>query len=81
MIYPGVELGYRLCLKFWGNGYAKEAAATILSYGLGDLRLTNIMAFTLPQNRSSLRVLEKLGFLYLHDFIHAGLSHRLYEFP
>jgi len=81
LIYPGVELGYRLCLKFWGDGYAKEAATAILSYGLGDLRLARIMAFALPQNRASLRVLEKLGFQYLRDFIHAGLAHRLYEFP
>ena len=78
---PEVELGYRLCLKFWGDGYAKEAATAILSYGLGDLRLARIMAFALPQNRASLRVLEKLGFQYLRDFIHAGLAHRLCEFP
>jgi RimJ/RimL family protein N-acetyltransferase len=75
-----VELGYRLCLKFWGKGYAREAAAAMLKYGFGDLKLTRIMAFVLPQNRASVRILEKLGFQYLRDFIHAGLSHRLYEF-
>jgi RimJ/RimL family protein N-acetyltransferase len=74
-----VELGYRLCLKFWGQGYAQEAAAAILGYGFNELKLARIMAFALPQNKASLRILEKLRFRYLQDFLHAGLSHRLYE--
>ena len=72
-----VELGYRLCLNFWGRGYAKEAAAAILGY----LRLARIMAFVLPQNKASVRILDQLGFQYLRDFMHADLPHRLYEFP
>jgi [ribosomal protein S5]-alanine N-acetyltransferase len=76
-----VELGYRLCLKFWGKGYAKEAAAAMLTYGIGDLKLPKIMAFVLPQNRASVRILEQLGFEYRRDFVHAELVHRLYDFP
>src|SRR5690242_13107585 len=76
-----VELGYRLCLNFWGQGYAKEAAAAILNYGFGNLKLARIMAFALPQNKPSLRILDQLGFRYLRDFVHADLAHRLYEFP
>jgi RimJ/RimL family protein N-acetyltransferase len=75
-----VELGYRLCLNFWGKGYAKEAATAILSYGRSDLKLAKIIAFALPQNKASLRILEQLGFRYLRDFVHAGLPHCLYEF-
>lgn len=78
---PEVELGYRLCLNFWGKGYAKEAATAMLGYGFRDLKLSRIMAFVLPQNRASVRVLDQLGFRYLHDFDHGGLTHRLYEFP
>jgi ribosomal-protein-alanine N-acetyltransferase len=76
-----VELGYRLCLEYWGQGYAAEAAAAILHYGFGDLNRNRIMAFALPQNRASLKILEKLGFLYLNDFVHAELTHELYELP
>jgi RimJ/RimL family protein N-acetyltransferase len=78
---PEVELGYRLCLNFWGKGYAKEAATAMLSYGFGNLKLTRIMAFVLPQNKASVRILDQLGFRYLHDFVNAGLPHCLYEFP
>jgi [ribosomal protein S5]-alanine N-acetyltransferase len=76
---PEVELGYRLCLKHWGYGYATEAAAAVLRYGFVDLKLAKIIAFAVPQNRGSLRVLEKLGFKYLRDFEYAGLPHSLHE--
>lgn len=75
-----VELGYRICLRYWGNGYATEAATAILRHGFGDLNLEKIMALALPQNRASLRVLEKIGFRYLRDFIFFNnLPFRLYE--
>jgi ribosomal-protein-alanine N-acetyltransferase len=76
-----VELGYRLCLKYWGHGYAAEAAAAILRYGFVDFGCEKITAFALPQNRASLKILEKLGFEYRREFLHAELPHRLYEFP
>lgn len=76
-----VELGYRLCLKHWGNGYAQEAAGAILRYGFGPLNCARIMAFVLPQNRASVKILEKLGFNYLQEFLHYDLPHRLYEMP
>lgn len=78
---PEVEMGYRLCLKHWGRGYATESAAAILRYGFGDLGLKRIIAYALPQNAASLKVLEKLGGLYLRTFDHNELPHRLYEFP
>jgi ribosomal-protein-alanine N-acetyltransferase len=78
---PEVELGYRLCLNHWGRGYATEAAIAALRYGFADLRLNRILAFALPQNSASLRVLEKLGAVYLQDFAYAGLTHRLFDVP
>lgn len=75
-----VELGYRLCLKHWGQGYAAEAASAILGYAFGELSREKIMAFALHQNRASLKILENLGFQFLRDYSHAGLPHRLYEF-
>jgi ribosomal-protein-alanine N-acetyltransferase len=75
-----VELGYRLCLKHWGHGYGKEAARAILEYGFGPLNRARIMAFVLPQNRASVKILENLGFMYQREFMHYDLSHRLYEY-
>lgn len=75
-----VELGYRLCLKHWSQGYAREAAAAVLRYGFGDLKLEKIIAFAVPQNRASLKIVEALGFVYQREIIHAELVHRLYDF-
>ena len=47
----------------------------------GALNRAKIMAFVLPQNRASVKILENLGFTYLREFMHYDLSHRLYEFP
>lgn len=74
-----VELGYRLCLKHWDNGYARESAAAVLGHGFGELNLKKIMGLALPQNRTSLRILERLGLQYLGDFAYAELPHRVYE--
>src|ERR1700730_3823878 len=52
-----VELGYRLCLRHWGQGYAAEAAGTVLRYGFGHLNCEKIIAFAVPQNRGSLKIL------------------------
>lgn len=74
-----VELGYRLCLDYWGRGYAREAAAVVLRYGFEELKLERILGLALPQNRASVKILETLGFQYRENVLHAGLRHRLYE--
>jgi len=74
-----VELGYRLCLKYWGKGYAKEAAAVVLRHGFEELNLQRVIGFAIPQNKASLKILEELGFQYLREIVHAELPHRLYE--
>ena len=58
-----------------------EAAVATLKYGFDVLHLQKIMAFALPQNLASVRILEKLGAVYLHEFVLANLAHRLYDLP
>ena len=55
------NIGYELNSQFWGNGYATEAALAILRFGFEDLGMHRIIANTLAVNKSSARVLEKLG--------------------
>jgi|GEM_PF-65345 len=74
-----MEIGYRIRLQHWGMGYATEAAAATLDYGFKNLGFDRIVAFALPQNRSSIRVIEKLGYRYLKNFFHAEIPHALYE--
>ena len=58
---PAVEIGWRLARAYWGRGYATEAARAALDDGFGRLGLDEIVAFTVPANRRSWRVMERLG--------------------
>ena len=58
---PCVELGWRLARGFWGQGYATEAAHAAVAFGFETLALAEIVAFTVPANLRSRRVMERLG--------------------
>jgi RimJ/RimL family protein N-acetyltransferase len=58
---PTVEAAWRLARRYWGKGYAYEAARAAIDDGFGRLGLEEIVAFTVPANRASRRVMEKLG--------------------
>lgn len=56
-----IDLGYRLMKKYWGEGYATEAAHACLIHGLHNLGMTEIVGRTASENKASVRVLEKIG--------------------
>lgn len=56
------ELGYYLEPDAWGNGYATDAARTLVDYAFTELRLHRIQAKAFDENAASRRVLEKVGF-------------------
>jgi ribosomal-protein-alanine N-acetyltransferase len=74
-----VELAYAFLAEFWGAGLATEIAQALLSIGFGALRRDTIVCFALTANRASQRVMEKAGFAYERDIIHAGWPHVLYR--
>jgi len=74
-----VEVGYSLHPEFWGRGLATEIAAACLVHARDDLRLTTVVAVTLPHNVRSRRVLEKVGMTYDRDWLHADIPHVLYR--
>jgi ribosomal-protein-alanine N-acetyltransferase len=56
-----IEVGYRLMKDAWNQGYATEAAATVIEYGFNEKGLDKIVAVAHPDNKASQRVLEKCG--------------------
>ena len=74
-----VDLGYRLMKKFWGKGYATEAALACIEYGFNTLNLPVIIGRALPGNLASIKVLEKCGMKYLHDEVMHGYLHKTYQ--
>jgi [ribosomal protein S5]-alanine N-acetyltransferase len=73
-----VELAYAVQSSCRGMGFATEMSQAALRVGFEDLKLERIVAFTLPHNLASRRVLEHCGFIYQRDIMHAGLPHVLY---
>ena len=65
-----VDLGYRFMKKHWGKGYATESSRASLNYGFHTLNLERIIAKAMPDNKDSLKVMQKLGMTfrgYHHD--------------
>ncbi|MFO0889214.1 MAG: GNAT family N-acetyltransferase [Isosphaeraceae bacterium] len=74
-----VGLAYSVAADQRGRGLATEMAAASLAIGFRQLRLDEVMSWTLPFNVASQRVMEKVGFRYRTDIVLAGLLHRLYR--
>ena len=58
---PCVEILWRLLPDYWGQGYATEAAASVLAMAFETLALNEIVAFATTGNHKSIRVMEKIG--------------------
>lgn len=56
------EIGYELLPAFWNNGIMSEALTEIVKFGFEKMNLHSIEANTDPQNISSTKLLEKIGF-------------------
>jgi RimJ/RimL family protein N-acetyltransferase len=59
--WPGVEVGWTLRRRFWGRGYATEAARASVAYAFETLDQTRVISLIAPENVNSVRVAERLG--------------------
>jgi RimJ/RimL family protein N-acetyltransferase len=75
---PCVEVGWRLAHEHWGKGYATEAARAALDFGFRRLALDEIVSYTVPANRRSRGVMERIGMTRTpaDDFDHPALPER-----
>ena len=56
-----IEIGWRLRQDAWGQGFAREAAEASLVWGWAHLGVPRIVAITVPANRASWRLMERLS--------------------
>lgn len=72
---PCVEIGWRLAAAYWNRGLATEGARAVLRHGFEALGLAEVVAFTVPGNLASRRVMEKIGMTHDpgEDFEHPRL--------
>jgi RimJ/RimL family protein N-acetyltransferase len=74
-----VGLAYALAAEYWNKGLATETAQAILKLAFERLGLTNIVCFTLPTNRASRWVKEKVRLDYEREVSLARSPHGLYR--
>lgn len=55
------EIGFAIARKFWGRGFATEAASVALRYSFENRKAEKTVAVAIPENAASRRVMEKLG--------------------
>jgi ribosomal-protein-alanine N-acetyltransferase len=67
---PAVEVAWRLTRRYWGRGYATEAAQAAIEDGFRRVGLTFIVAMTTLGNGASMRVMERLGMARTIEFDH-----------
>lgn len=73
------ELGWAIAPAHWGLGYATEAAGAAIVDGFARVGLRRILAFTLPENVPSQRVMERCGMTPRGTTDWAGLPHVWYD--
>lgn len=64
-IIGNIEFLYGFSKSSWGNGYGKEAAINVVSYGFKDLKLDEIFAAVNPLNKASEAILNHIGLIYI----------------
>ncbi|WP_176085813.1 GNAT family N-acetyltransferase [Martelella sp. HB161492] len=55
------EIGWRLAARYWGKGYASEAARALMTLGFETHSQQQIVAFAVAGNHRSTAVMERLG--------------------
>ena len=74
-----VDLGYRFMKEYWGKGIATESAKACVNLGFNTLELKRMIAMVLPENKGSIKVLEKLNFEYEKEIIEDNQLAKVYS--
>jgi RimJ/RimL family protein N-acetyltransferase len=72
------DLGYRFFERYWGRGYATEAARAVAHHARPVLTGERVVAKAMVDNLASRRVLEKIGMAYEGDVEEEGCRLAVY---
>ncbi|MCA1030324.1 GNAT family N-acetyltransferase [Bacillus timonensis] len=74
-----LELSYELLPIWWGKGYATQVVKRIIHYALNELNLPKVLAETQTANKSSCRLLEKVGMEVERKLFRFGAEQAIYS--
>ena len=61
---PDADIGFAFLSDYNGKGYALESASAIVSHAINTLGIDKILAITTIDNQPSIKLLNKLGFVF-----------------
>jgi [ribosomal protein S5]-alanine N-acetyltransferase len=61
LVNKKANLGYWIGEQYWGRGIATECVRLVIHYAFSELELKEVSAYVFPENKASIRVLEKNG--------------------
>jgi RimJ/RimL family protein N-acetyltransferase len=62
--FENPDIGFAFLPEFTGKGYAYEMATATMSHAKNVLNQELILAITVPENKSSIKLLEKIGMTF-----------------
>ena len=71
---PAASLGYWIGRRWWGQGFATEAAGRLARFALAQLDLDRLTAHVAIDNPASAAVLRRIGFVETGEAVHKFLA-------
>ena len=62
------DIGFAFLPEYTGMGYAFEMAGATLTFAKEILKIPVLCAITVPENKSSIKLLKKIGMEFQHRF-------------
>jgi len=77
--WPDRELGWTIAHRFWGKGYASEAARASIAHAFEALEWSHLVSLIHPDNHRSARLAERLGYHIAGTAEVVGLTLTMYR--
>lgn len=74
-----VDIGFRFFRNCWNKGFATESSLAVLDFAFSELKLKRIVARTMPENKASIRVIEKIGMRFVEERISENENWLIWE--
>jgi ribosomal-protein-alanine N-acetyltransferase len=74
-----LDLGYRFIKKYWGQGYASEAATASIAYAFNKMQANEVYAHAHSENGASNKILTRSGLTFIESFVHQNITCNWYK--
>jgi RimJ/RimL family protein N-acetyltransferase len=74
-----LEIGYHFRRRYWGQGFATEAAHAVMGWCFENLAVDHLISLIRPANQPSCRVAERNGLVVAGSTVWRGFEHLIYR--